>query len=166
MADQTATGVFTRSLYPLGIALSLFPLADIAGRLLPMHLDNLQWRFGAVGLVFGGTLVMMILGLGLVAFVAASRRDANVLTVIAGVAIAIATILLAALVVFGLDALQLRSTIREELRASMAMAAMSAAVGALLTVSALVGLAVAAIRARRTIRSESRLDRTPAVVLT
>ena len=166
MADQGSTSTFARSLYWIGIPLCLFPLADMVGRLLPMHPGNVQWRFGALGLVFGGTLVMMVLGLALVAFVAASRRHSAVLLVVAVVALAIAVCVVTGLVVFGLDAVQLRSSIQQELRPSMTTAAVSAALSALLTVVALIGLATACFRTRRDLRSDMRAtERTPAIVV-
>jgi len=141
-------------------------LADIVGRLLPMHPGNVQWRFGALGLLFSGTLVMMVLGLALVAFVAVARKHVTVLLVVAATATIVAMLVAAGFVVFGLDAVQLRSTLREEFRVSMATAAASAALSASLTITALVGLAVAALRARRSVRSQTRLtERTPAIVV-
>jgi hypothetical protein len=166
MADNKAADALTRSLYPVAIALCLFPLADMVGRLLPPHLNNVQWRFGALGLLFGGTLVMLVLGLALLSFVASANKHAKVLYTVNVVAIALAVLVAAGLIVFALDAVQLRSTIREELKSSMATAAASAALSACLTVVAFGSLAVATIRARRIVRSEARVaERTPAIVM-
>jgi len=156
---KTAMAALSQSLYPIAIALCLFPFVDMAGRLLPPHFENVQWRFGAVGLMFGGTLVMLVIGMTLLSFVATARKDARVLVGLSWVAFVFAAVVAAALVLFALDTLQLRSSVQTQLRQSMLQAAASAAGGAILVITALVGLGIGARRARRSLRTEVAPDK-------
>jgi cytochrome c biogenesis protein CcdA len=165
-SDKTTLGALSRSIYPFAVALAVFPFVDMAGRLLPLHLGNTQWRFGAFGLVLGGTLVMMMLGLAVLAFVAALRENRWILTVIAVFSGVMALLTFGVIVVFGLDAIQLRAMARPELKEAFIRSAVVACVAGVLCVVGFASVALAAFRARRLLRSRRPEVRQPPLVAT
>src|SRR5687768_18377023 len=112
--EQRAVNAYTRAMYPLAVAVAVFPLADMVARLLPLQVGNVQWRFGAVGLVLSGSLVMMMLGFALLGFTASEREHRIVLGPLAIAAFTIVGAILLALILFALDAIQLRPIVRPE----------------------------------------------------
>lgn len=134
---------FLRKLYPVGAALTLFPMADIASRLYPANFGNIQWRFAAVGLGLS-SLSMLLVGLALVGLTAAVRDDRAVLRALALIATVIAVVVLASIAVFLLDTLQVRSLVQDPAgRPPLYEAASTAIIAGILSAIALVGVAVA-----------------------
>lgn len=161
--ERNAVKAYAGALYPLATAVAVFPLADIVARLIPLQLGNVQWRFGAVGLVLGGSLVMMMLGLGLFGFTASEREHRGVLGPLAITAFAIAGAIFLALMLFALDTIQLRPIVRPEVKPAMRNAAVSAVVGGILSIAGFTAIGLGALRARRALKRPSATV-TPALV--
>ena len=99
---------YTKALYPAAAFLVLAPLVDLALRVFPPQFGSLQWRFGTVGLLLAqfGTV---LLGLGLFGLVAAFNGQTGVLRALGYVAFVGTALTLAALALFSLDAIQIRT---------------------------------------------------------
>lgn len=98
---------YTRALYPVALVLLLVPIVDLTLRSMPPQFGTLQWRFATVGLLLGnyGTI---LLGAGLVGLVAAITGNRGVLRAVGIGAIVMAVLTLAVILMFGLDAVQIR----------------------------------------------------------
>lgn len=113
--------------YLIAAALSVFPLYDSSISVAPWRIASTQWRFGAIGLL-SNTLMIVALG-ALIAVVTAVTlhhdRTRRVLRIASWI---FATLLLAAIVAFGLDAVQARAQIRPDLLVSYQLASLTAEV--------------------------------------
>ena len=98
---------YVKGLYPLGFLLMLVPMVDILLRVFPPQFGQLQWRFAAVGLALGN-VGTVLLGLGLLGFVAAVLGHRGFLRGLGFFALVLAIVLLAVLALFLLDAVQIR----------------------------------------------------------
>jgi hypothetical protein len=99
---------YTKALYPAAAFLVLAPIVDLMLRVFPPQFGSLQWRFGTIGLMLAqfGTV---LLGLGLIGLVAAFNAHTGVLRALGYVALVGAALTLAALALFALDAIQIRT---------------------------------------------------------
>jgi hypothetical protein len=150
-AEQRPVRALVRGLYPLGTALVLFPLTDIAAKLLPLQAGNLQWRFASIGLV-ASSLAVLLLGLGVLSFTAALHENRLLLRSLGAVSYWLAAILFAALALFVLDFLQLRGGLAERaMEPALRRAAAAALIAGLLSMFALIGLGGAAWAASRVV---------------
>jgi hypothetical protein len=150
-SGQRPIRVLVRGLYPLGAALVLFPITDIAAKLLPLQAHNLQWRFASVGLV-ASSLAVLLLGLGVLSFTAALRENRLLLAFIGTISYWLAAILLVALGLFVLDFLQLRSGLADSaMEPALRRAAAAALISGLLSMFALIGIGGAALAASRAV---------------
>jgi hypothetical protein len=122
----------------------------------------LQWRFATVGLMLGnyGTL---ILGAALVGLAAAIIGERGVLRAVGIGALFMAVFTLAVLVLFGLDAVQLRQLVAAPVKRQVAISASGAAITGLLGATAWFLVGRAAMTASRGTRPAvvSRGGRTP-----
>ena len=127
MLSEENLSRYVRALYPVGLLLVTVPVVDLVLRSLPPQFGTLQWRFAAVGLLLGnyGTL---ILGAALVGFAAAVLGDRGVLRAVGMAALVMAVFTLAILVLFGLDALQLRGLVAAPAKRQVAISAGGAAI--------------------------------------
>ena len=131
--------------YLVSIALIAIPLVDTFTSLYPFHIGDARWRFGAVGLV-SNALLLPVAGM-LVAYVTAITLDQRLVRRVIGFAgYASAALCLAALILFGLDALQTRAAVRPERVASFNVAAITAALKTLLAGSTFLAFGVSALR--------------------
>lgn len=117
--------------YLVAGVLFFFPLVDSSFSLTPWNVGSAQWRFGAVGLMSN---TLMIVALGALIAVATSvlsgqDKPRRVIGVICWV---LAILLLVAIAGFGLDAVQSRRDIREDLVNSYSIASLTAEVKLLL----------------------------------
>jgi hypothetical protein len=94
-------------LYWVAGFLVVFPLVDSIMAVTPMRPGDAGWRFGAMG-IFSRALMTPILGLSLLLVVATAREQWRVVRGAAVLSGVVATVLLVALALFGLDALQVR----------------------------------------------------------
>ena len=112
-------------LHGLGVLLIVAPLLDLAAGVGSLNPGQVPWRFGAAGLL-SGALVLPLLGFGLM-LVATAILDQPRLSRLLGVkTAALVLVVLALLVVFGLDALQIRSQIRMDARRAFDLASLKA----------------------------------------
>ena len=99
--------------YLIGAMLILVPLLDTATSLMPPKMDVVAWRFGALGVVSQAIMTPFLGGFLLLA--AASllghRRVLRALQIVVGL---VGVFFLAAIVLFMLDATQMRATVRPE----------------------------------------------------
>jgi hypothetical protein len=98
---------YVRALYPVALVLLLVPLVDLTLRSMPPQFGTLQWRFATVGLLLGnyGTI---LLGAALAGLAAAITGNRTVLRVVGIAALVMAVFTVAALLMFALDAVQIR----------------------------------------------------------
>lgn len=116
---------YLRVLYPVGLLLVLVPLVDLTLRAMPAQFGSLQWRFASVGLLLGnyGTI---ILGATLIGLAAVLLGDRGVLRALGIVALVMAALTLAVLVLFALDAVQIRQLVVANLKRQVLTSSASA----------------------------------------
>jgi hypothetical protein len=128
-SPERAPTVSTRiapCLYLIAFILIVLPLVDAAVTVTPFHPRNVQWRFGAIGLL---TNTMLTPAFGfMVAVVTAATlqhvRTQRVLAILSWIAV---VVLLGLLVTFALDALQTRAMVRPEMMRPFVLASTIAA---------------------------------------
>ena len=131
--------------YLVAVALCVIPPFDAVMQVLPPRMGDARWRFGSFGLLTNALLVPL-LGL-LIAMFAASffehRRLQRVLAVITGI---VALLVLGALGMFALDALQVRGTVPSKAQLAFTVASLTASVKALLSTATLIAFTWAGFR--------------------
>lgn len=123
--SAAATRQAAWGLHAVGILLALAPLLDLAAGLGSLNPGQVPWRFGALGLL-SGALVLPVAGLGLMFLAGAileQRGLTRTLTVVAALGL---LVVLAATVLFVLDALQVRAQVRQEAKRSFDLASIKA----------------------------------------
>ena len=131
---------FVLPAYCVAFLLIVFPLLDTALSVYPTRVSEVAWRFGATGL-FSRALMTPMLGLLLafgVALLAEHRAAQRVIAVLSGLLV---LTLAGAVVLFTLDALQMRVQVRPEAKTAFDLA--SAAALAKYITGAVVALAFA-----------------------
>lgn len=153
---------YAKALYPAAFLLVLVPLADITLRSFGAEAGSLQWRFGTVGLLFGN-LGTVVLGLSLAGFLAAVAGQRGLLRGIGLVAVLLAIVLAALLVLFGLDAIQIRRLVALPMRRGILLSSLGAAFAAVMAMIALLVGGRGALLASRAERgvSERRTKAAP-----
>lgn len=157
---------YVRVLYAVGLLLVVVPLVDLILRASQTEIGTLNWRFGTVGLLFGnyGTI---ILGASLIGLTAAILGDRGVLRAVGGAALVMAVFTLALLVLFGLDAVQLRQLVAYNIKRQVGISSLGAAVTGVLgtIVWFLIGRgAMAASRSGRVVASSRTRAPSPLVM--
>jgi hypothetical protein len=135
-------------LYFVAFLLVAIPALDFVSGILPLRLDNIEWRFATVGLL-SGFLLTPILGLLLTIFVAASAGHDLLQRVLAYLNLAIALAFLVLLAFFLLDIVQLRSAVQAESKAQFLSAAWKAVAKHLAFIVALGWLGLRGLRLAR-----------------
>jgi hypothetical protein len=157
---ERAPSVYNRiapCLYLLALILFIVPFVDAAVSITPFHVRNVQWRFGAVGLLTN-TLLTPAVGFMLAVVTAALLQHIRTQRVLSIVAWIGAVVLLGLLVVFALDALQTRAMVRPEMMRPFVLASTVAVCKLVLWVIASIVFA----RAARTPRGLRRSAEAPA----
>jgi MFS family permease len=111
--------------YAVALLLVVVPLSEMTLRVWPLRFTEVSWRFGTVGL-FSNALLSPLLGLtvaGMLAFLFGHRRAIRALAI---VLMAAALLLAGAMVLFMLDALQMRGNVVTEARVAFDMASAQA----------------------------------------
>ena len=116
---------YAKALYSVALLLILVPLVDLALRTFPPQFGTLQWRFATVGMLLG-SLGTVLLGLGLFGLVAALTGQRAVLRGAGFVALGLGVMLLAILVLFGLDAIQIRRLANANFKRAILVSSMGA----------------------------------------
>jgi hypothetical protein len=96
--------------YAVALLLVLVPLGEMTLYVLPLRLADPAWRFGAVG-YFSNALLTPLLGLALAGALALVLRQRRIVRTIAVVLLAAAALLTGSMVVFVLDALEMRASV-------------------------------------------------------
>lgn len=115
MALDLQTARAARFAYPLGLLLILAPLLELAGRAWPLQWYLVQWRF-QTELALVNAAPVLLIGALVVATIAWMSEDVGVLKLAGLLLVTFGVLLLPAVVMVGLDGMQLRSMARAELR--------------------------------------------------
>ncbi|MFN8572214.1 MAG: hypothetical protein U0132_09160 [Gemmatimonadaceae bacterium] len=128
-------------LYAFGLLLIALPMLDFGSSIVPVHATNLQWRFATLGLL-SNFLMTPMMGLCLMVVVAAVRGHRGVQRSLAIVNTLLVLMLVAALALFALDAVQLNGSVPADQAETFHSAAYKAVVK---HVAALIVLALLAV---------------------
>jgi hypothetical protein len=138
--------------YFIAASLVIVPLYDTLTTILPVHMAETRWRYGAFGLISAAFLLPTV-GF-MVAFWTANffahRRFQRVL---ASVALVIVVVVLALMGLFVLDVLQVRSAFAPRAITAFKVATVSAFIKGLLLIVPMTGMAVSAFRAAKPARA-------------
>lgn len=115
MTDDRAavSSLAIRGLYFFTFILVFWPAADLITNTWPIQLGRLQWRYGFMGLL-AGFLHTPILGLALAMVLAYAMAHRRILRLLSAVNLLGAFVLLAVLLFFALDVVQIRNTVPAE----------------------------------------------------
>lgn len=139
--------------YLVAFALICIPVLDALMQVLPFRLHDPKWRFGAFGLLSNGMMIP-VTGL-LIAFVASTMYEHRLFQRILGLLSLVAAVVVAvALVVFGLDALQIRQQVQPAAQLAFRVASTTAVAKAILGILTFGGFALAAFKAPKLPRRE------------
>jgi len=139
---------FAKGLYPLAALLASFPAVDLALRVSPPQLGSLQWRFTVVGLLFGNFGTILI-GFGLAGLIAAICGHRSFLRALGYVAMVFAMLAVALVVLFLLDAVQMRQVVNANAKRTVLIAALGALYTAGLGIFAFIAIGRGALSATR-----------------
>ncbi len=99
-----------RLAYLAGLLLIVIPTLQAVTQLWPLQFGNIQWRFQAAGSL-SSVLLLPFLGLVLIALIARSSESRGISRTIGILSIIMALVMGASLVLFVLDALQLKTIV-------------------------------------------------------
>lgn len=111
--------------YAMASLLILFPLLDTALSVIPPRFGEVAWRFGATGL-FSRALMTPLLGLLLAFAVALLREHRKIQRAIAIVSAVVAVVVVGAIGMFVLDAVQMRSQVSPQAKTAFDIASLVA----------------------------------------
>lgn len=137
-----------KALYPVGALLIVASVSEPALQVWPFRLGEVRWRFGAVGLM-SGAVVGVLLGLMLIMAVAAILDHRRTLRAASVVCMVMALVLALVAVAFGLDFLQVRSTVNPNFRSGLDLTVLRAMAIIGLSIPAAVGLGIGGWRSTR-----------------
>jgi hypothetical protein len=146
---------YVKGMYPVAVLLMLVPLVDLSLRVFPPQFGTLQWRFATAGLFLGhtGTILLGTGLLGLIAVIAGHRR---VLRILGFAALALGVIMLALLVLFALDAIQIRRLANPNFKRAVLLSATGALFNGLMGTITLFFLGRGGLAASRVSRAVER----------
>lgn len=147
LSDENVTR-YVKAMLPVALLLIIVPMVDISLRSSSTDIGSLQWRFGTVGLLFGN-MGTIILGLSLAGFVSVVVGRRSGLRAVGFVAVTLAIIIAALLVLFALDAVQVRRLVAIPAKRAVLTSSAGAAFSAMFGVLALVLLGRGALVASR-----------------
>ncbi|MBK8250340.1 MAG: hypothetical protein IPK85_23535 [Gemmatimonadetes bacterium] len=148
-------------LYLIAFLLIATPALDFVSGVLPLRLDNIEWRFASVGLL-SGFLLTPVLGIVLAILVAASSGHDLMQRLTAFLLIGLSLAFTLLLVFFLLDIVQLRSAVQAESKSQFEGAAWKAVAKHLLFVVVMFWLG---LRMLKVPRSVSASHKRPAAVI-
>lgn len=102
-----------RLAYTGAILLVMIPFLQAGQQLWPLQLTNIRWRFGAAN-ALSSVLLLPFLGLSIMVLVARATENKNVSRLVGALAALFVIGLLGSLVLFALDALQLKSIVNSQ----------------------------------------------------
>jgi hypothetical protein len=139
---------FVKALYPVGALLVLVAVSEPILQVWPFRPGEVRWRFGAVGLM-SGAVVGGIFGLVWIMAVAALLDHRRTLRAAAVVSMVVASILTLVLLAFGLDFLQVRSSVNPDFRPTLDLTVLRAVMVLGLSIPTTIALGVGGWRASR-----------------
>ena len=139
---------FVKALYPIGALLILGAVSEPLLQIWPVQLGEVRWRFGAVGLLSSAVLGVLF-GLVWIMAVAALLDHRRTLRAAAVANMALALVLTAVVLLFGLDFLQVRSTVNPEFRGALDMTVLRALVVLGLSIPTALGIGIGGWRSTR-----------------
>jgi hypothetical protein len=134
-----------RPLYFVALLLIGLPLLDFVGSALPLRLGSIEWRFGAFG-VLSGFLLTPMLGVLVAIGAATVLGHQRVVRAIGIVSVVVGIVLVAALTLFLLDAIQLRGAVPHEQMTAFKATAARAVIKALAGAAAFIWIGVVGMR--------------------
>jgi len=147
-----AVPALPRSVFGLLYVAALMVLIDQSSELVasmyPFRTSDVQWRFGAYGLIVGRTTTMVLVDIMLIV-AAAGLRHRLVVRAWGLLHFLVAATILVGLTMFVLDALELRRVVRPEAATTVQLAAGRAALVALVAVVYCVWVGIAAFKGSR-----------------
>jgi chromate transport protein ChrA len=149
--------------YLIAASLIFIPLLDTVLSTLPWRPGAVDWRFGATGL-FSRAAMTPLLGVFVVLLLATYFEQHRVIRVVAILCGAMAVAIVAAVILFGLDAIQMRRQVRPEAKRALDVASALALFKYLWTWIVLVLTTIAAWKASRAAGNrEARPQSTPLI---
>ena len=94
--------------------LIVIPFLQAGQQLWPLQLSDIRWRFGAAN-ALSSVLLLPFLGLSIMTLIARSSESKNVSRIVGALAALSVIFLLGSLVLFALDALQLKSIVTSQM---------------------------------------------------
>jgi hypothetical protein len=150
---------FIKATYLVGVLLIVSAVSDPIIRSWPIRIGELKWRFGAAGL-FADALVGIIFGLVWLMAVAAILDNRRTMRAFSFLNLVFALLLCVLIAGFGLDFLQVRSSVNPQLRGSLDLTVLRALVTLALSIVTTAALGLSGWRStrevRRTAAQESR----------
>ena len=148
MLSEENSQRYYKALFPVALLLVFVPLVDLALRVSPPQFGSLQWRFTTVGLLLGnyGTVILGLALFGLASVLTGSRGR---LRAVGYVGVVMSVVTLAIVVLFLLDAVQMRQVVNANAKRLVLTASVGAMITALLGAIALLALGRGALAAGR-----------------
>jgi hypothetical protein len=140
------------------------PLLDVVPKVLPANFASADWRYGAVGFLFG-SIVTPLIGLTIAAAVALIARQHGVLMVVSLVFLLLALILVLGGVTFLVDFGGISAKLSERVTPAFHAATVKTTVIALLAAVASVWLGLSGWRVARKAGAEGSEDRSAGLVV-
>lgn len=166
--EQKSPEILARLKWPIyfiAIGLALIPLLDFSLSVLPVDVGNLRWRWPTLGLLTG-FLFTPLFAIIVVCFVASQLEDRAAQRVVSIINLVAALGLLALMLLYGLDVVQLRADLPESDRLPFYMSSVRAMVKYLFVFVCCLWLGIAGFkvsRSMKTSREKRRGESTPLV---
>jgi hypothetical protein len=139
--------------YLVAFALIVIPPLDALMQVIPFRLHDPRWRFGAFGLL-SNAMMIPVTGL-LIAFVVSTLFEHRVLQRTLGMlSLAVATATVGVLIVFGLDALQVRQQVPPAAQLAFRVASTTAVTKSILGILTLGAFGLASFKAPKSPRRD------------
>jgi hypothetical protein len=139
--------------YLVALALTCIPPFDALMQVIPLRIHDPRWRFGAFGLM-SNAMMIPVVGL-LIAFVAAMMFEHRVLQRTLGMlCLAIAVVTAGTLVIFGLDALQVRQQVQPAAQLAFRVASTTAVTKSILGILTFGAFGLASFKGPKSPRRE------------
>lgn len=113
------------ALYPVAAILAIATVLEPALRVWPLRFGDVGWRFGAAGLA-ANTAAGVLFSLGLLVLIAAMLGHLRTVRTLSVVATLLGVLAFGTLILFTLDFLQLRPSVRAEMAGGFSIAAVQA----------------------------------------
>lgn len=152
-----------RGAHAAGLLFIVLPILDVALNVWPFRLD-VNWRYGTTGLL-SNYLLTPLLGLLVIGLAAAVGRQRRILLVTAWGSLLAGVLVLAGVAIFGLDALELNSTIPPAGKYLFRVGAAKATVKLLLMGMWMIGFGWAASREARSRRTVNGKDEEAGLII-